>query len=129
MAKNFPPLRVLVVDDEALIRWSLVQTLGDSGYDVVEAVDGAMAERVLSEASPPFDVVLLDFRLPDSNDLRLLSRLRRLAPGTQVILMTAYGSPEVVQGALDLGVFRVVGKPLEMADVPPLVLQAHAARH
>ena len=48
MAKNFPPLRVLVVDDEALIRWSLVQTLGDSGHEAVEAVDGAMAERVLS---------------------------------------------------------------------------------
>ena len=44
MAKNSPPLRILVVDDEALIRWSLVQTLGDSGHDAVEAVDGAMAD-------------------------------------------------------------------------------------
>jgi DNA-binding NtrC family response regulator len=128
VAKNSPPLRILVVDDEALIRWSLVQTLGDSGHETVEAVDAATALRAVSEASDPFDVALLDFRLPDSNDLTLLSRLRRLTPTTQVILMTAYGTPEVEQGALDLGVFRVVGKPLDMDEVAALVCQAHAGR-
>jgi two-component system response regulator AtoC len=125
--KNSPPLRILVVDDEALIRWSLVQTLSDSGHDTVEATDGADAIRAVSEAREPFDVALLDFRLPDSNDLTLLSRLRRLSPGMQIILMTAYGTPEVVQGALDLGVFRVVAKPLDMNDVATLVTHAHAA--
>lgn len=127
VTKDSPPLRILVIDDEALIRWSIVQTLSDSGHQTVEAVDGAAAIRAVSEVSPPFDVALLDFRLPDSNDLTLLSRLRRLAPKTQVILMTAHGTPEVVQGALDLGVFRVVGKPLEMTEVEALVSQAHAA--
>jgi DNA-binding NtrC family response regulator len=129
MTQNFPPLKVLVVDDEALIRWSLLQTLSDFGHEVLEAADGGTAKRAVGEASPPFDVVLLDFRLPDSNDLALLAHLRRLAPNTQIILMTAYGTPEVVQGALDLGVFRVVGKPLEMTDVPALVSEAHACRH
>jgi DNA-binding NtrC family response regulator len=128
MTKNFPPLRVLVVDDEALIRWSLVETLTDTGHEAVEATDGRSAVRALSEAVMPFDVILLDFRLPDSNDLNLLSQVRRLSPKTQVILMTAYGTPEVVKGALELGVFRVVGKPLEMAEVPALVSQAHDAR-
>lgn len=125
--KYSPPLRVLVVDDEALIRWSLVQTLRDSGHEAVEAVDGRTAVQALSDAPLPFDVVLLDFRLPDSTDLILLSRLRQLAPRTQVILMTAFGTPEVVEAALDLGVFRVVGKPLEMTEVSALVSQAHAA--
>lgn len=127
MAKNSPPLRVLVVDDEALIRWSLGQTLSDSGHDTVEAVDGADAIRAVLGAQEPFDIALLDFRLPDSNDLTLLSRLRQLSPGTRIILMTAYGTPEVIQGALDLGVFRVVAKPLDMNDVTTLVTQAHAA--
>jgi DNA-binding NtrC family response regulator len=127
MAKNSPPLRILVVDDEPLIRWSLVQTLSDSGHEAVEATDGADAIRAVSNAAEPFDVALLDFRLPDSNDLTLLSRLRRLTPATQIILMTAYGTPEVVQGALDLGVFRVVAKPLDMNDVTDLVTHAHAA--
>lgn len=125
--KNSPPLRILVVDDEGLIRWSLVQTLSDSGHATVEAVDGASAIRAVSEAPEPFDVALLDFRLPDSNDLTLLSRLRRLSPWTQIILMTAYGTPEVVQGAVDLGVFRVVAKPLDMNEVSTLVIDAHAA--
>jgi two-component system response regulator AtoC len=128
VTKNSPPLRVLVVDDEALIRWSLVETLIDTGHDAVEAVDARSTVRALLEAATPFDVALLDFRLPDSNDLTLLSQVRRLSPGTQVVLMTAYGTPEVVKGALDLGVFRVVGKPLEMTDVPALVSQAYAAR-
>jgi two-component system, response regulator, stage 0 sporulation protein F len=128
MTKSSPPLRVLVVDDEFLIRWSLVETLTDTGHEAVEAKDGQSAVRVLSESAIPFDVVLLDLRLPDSNDLTLLSQVRRLFPSTQVILMTAYGSPEVVKGATDLGAFRVVSKPLEMADVPALVSQAHAAR-
>lgn len=125
--KKSPPLRILVVDDEALIRWSLVQTLSDSGHETVEAIDGADAIRAVSAAPEPFDVALVDFRLPDSNDLTLLSRLRRLSPATQIILMTAYGTPEVVQGALDLGVFRVVAKPLDMNDVTTLVTHAHAA--
>jgi DNA-binding NtrC family response regulator len=127
--KNSPPLRILVVDDEGLIRWSLVQTLSDSGHTTVEAVDGATAIRAVAEAPVPFDVALLDFRLPDSNDLMLLSRLRRLSPATQIILMTAYGTPEVLQGALDLGVFRVVAKPLDMNEVATLVTHAHAAAH
>jgi len=129
VTKNSPLLRILVVDDEALIRWSLVQTLSDSGHETVEAMDGADAIRAVSAAPVPFDVALLDLRLPDSNDLTLLSRVRQLSPSTQIILMTAHATPEVVQGALDLGVFRVVAKPLDMNDVTSLVIHAHAAAH
>jgi DNA-binding NtrC family response regulator len=127
--KNSPLLRILIVDDEALIRWSLVQTLSDSGHEAVEAMDGAGAIRAVSAAPTPFDVALVDLRLPDSNDLSLLSRLRRMSPTTQIVLMTAYGTPEVVQGALDLGAFRVVSKPLDMNDLTTLVADAHAAAH
>jgi len=127
IGEKSPLLRILVVDDEALIRWSLVQTLSDSGHHAEEARDGAAAVRAVAEASQPFDVALLDLRLPDSNDLRLLSRLQRLSPRTQFILMTAFGTAEVVQGALDMGAFRVVAKPLDMNDVAALVVRAHAA--
>ena len=122
-----PLLRILVVDDEVLIRWSLVQTLSDRGHHAEEARDGATAVRAVADASQPFDVALLDLRLPDSNDLTLLARLRQLSPRTQFILMTAFGSAEVVQGALDMGAFRVVAKPLDMNDVASLVVRAHAA--
>jgi DNA-binding NtrC family response regulator len=125
--EKFSPLRVLVVDDEALIRWSLVQTLNDSGHETAEAMDAAGAIKAVRESIRPFDVALLDLRLPDSKGLELLSEVRRLAPATQVILMTAYGTPEIVQGAIDLGAFRVVGKPLEMSDITTLVANASGA--
>jgi DNA-binding NtrC family response regulator len=120
------PRRVLVVDDEFLIRWSLLQTLSDRGYQVTEAGDAHGASRALCEAAERFDVVLLDLRLPDSEDLSLLASIREQSPHTRVILMTAYGSPEVVRGALDLGAFRVVSKPFEMQEVANLVGEATA---
>jgi len=121
-------LRILVVDDEALIRWSLVETLSDSGNEVVAVTDAANAVQVVTDAAVPFDVALLDFRLPDSNDLTLLARLRRLTPMTRIILMTAFGTPEILQGALDLGVYCVLNKPFEMNALSPLVTEAHESR-
>jgi DNA-binding NtrC family response regulator len=125
--KNPPSLRVLVVDDEPLIRWSLTETLSESGHVVEEAADGAAALRALDEHGP-FDVVVLDYRLPDSNDLNLLASIRRLAPQAAVVMMTAYGTPEVTSGAIALGAYRVVRKPFEMRDLAALVSQAHYDR-
>lgn len=122
------PLRVLVVDDEALIRWSLVETLSDSGDEVVAVTDAESAIQAVTDAAVPFDVALLDFRLPDSSDLNLLSRLHRLTPATRIILMTAYGTPEILQEALDRGAYRVLNKPFEMDALSPIVTEAHASR-
>jgi DNA-binding NtrC family response regulator len=72
--------------------------------------------------------VLLDFRLPDSNDLGLLSKLRQLAPRAQIILMTAYGSPEVLRGADELGAYQVLTKPFEINEVAALVSEALKTR-
>jgi DNA-binding NtrC family response regulator len=127
MPKSTSGLRILIVDDETLIRWSLFETLSGCGHVVVEAGDAVGALQAVTAAAVPFDVVLLDFRLPDSNDLALLSRLRRLAPATRIILMTAYGTPEILQAALDLGAYRVISKPFDMKDLAPLVRQAHAS--
>jgi DNA-binding NtrC family response regulator len=124
MVRKPPPLRVLVVDDEPLIRWSLAETLTDRGYDVVESGDARSARNAVRDASREFDVVVLDFRLPDSEDLSLLASLRKWTPGSQVILMTAFGTPEVVRGALDLGAYKVVNKPFELHDLADLVAEA-----
>ena len=128
MLKKSPATHVLVVDDEALIRWSVTETLSDQGYEVEESGDGAAARSAVRNATRAFDVVLLDFRLPDSEDLTLLASLRQASPQTKIILMTAYGTPEVVRGALELGAYRVVNKPFEMQDVANLVAEAAAAR-
>jgi DNA-binding NtrC family response regulator len=108
--------RALVVDDEPLIRWSLCETLTARGFEVVEAGDARSARGWLAD-SAPFDVVFLDLRLPDSNDLGLLRLVRGAMPHARVILMTAYGTHEVEQEAVQLGAFAVVHKPFEMNDV------------
>jgi DNA-binding NtrC family response regulator len=115
--------RVLVVEDEGLLRWSLVQTLLDHGFAVMQASSGAEALNIVATGGR-FDVALLDLRLPDSNDLSLLATLRRLIPHTAVIMMTAFSTPETTQSALELGAIRVVGKPFEMGEMADFVRQA-----
>lgn len=127
MPKKSPDVRVLIVDDEPLIRWALAETLTDEGYGVLEAADGRRAVEVLKDTPQPVDVIMLDYRLPDSNNLQLLSTIRALSPCTRVVLMTAYGTPEVTAEALRLGAVCVVSKPLEMRDVADLVSRANGS--
>jgi DNA-binding NtrC family response regulator len=118
---------VLVVDDEWLIRWALREALEARGYRVTEAGDAASARRALADDGGP-DAVVLDYRLPDSNDLGLLTAIRHSEPPPAVIMMTAHGNPELVKGALDLGAYRVVSKPFEMVQMADLVAEALAVR-
>ena len=113
----------LVVDDEALIRWSVAATLTDLGLVVEQAGDGASALRAVEGAAVVFDVVVVDLRLPDVNDLTLLEELRRRLPAATIVLMTAFGSPEIVAGAQRLGVRGVLDKPFELAELAALVGQ------
>ena len=121
-------LCVLVVDDEPLIRWSIAEILNHRGHTVLEAPSASGARAVMTDSRQPIDVVLLDLRLPDSNDLTLLEEVRRRMPHTAVILMTSYGTPELAQGALQLGAQRVIGKPFDMDDVETLVRSAYQAK-
>jgi DNA-binding NtrC family response regulator len=127
MPDNAAPLRVLVVDDEMLIRWSLSETLQHDGHVVSEAGSAAQAMEQIACISP--DVVLLDYRLPDSNDLSLLATIRRLSPGSAVVMMTAYGGQSMESAALEMGAFRVLGKPLDMLDVGRIVREAFESAH
>jgi len=121
-------LRILVVEDEPLIRWSIAETLAHRGHTVLEAGNARNAVRALRAAPDPIDVVLLDYRLPDSNDLGLLADIRRLMPRSAVVMMTAYGAPEMTREALDLGAYRVLDKPFDMDRLESLVLEADRSR-
>jgi two-component system, OmpR family, response regulator len=122
-----PDLKVLVVDDEPLICWSLSEALRELGFDVAVAGDGLSAVGALVEAASRPDVVLLDYRLPDSDGLTLFTKIRTYMPAGRVILMTAYGTPEVTSKALALGAYRVVTKPFDVTDVATMIRHAHAA--
>ena len=111
------PRRVLVVDDEPLIRWSIGETLSGLGLAVEQAGDAASALRHITAGPPGFDVILLDLRLPDMRDLSLLGTVRQLQPEASVIVMTAFDSDEVLERAIALGVQTVLHKPFALGTL------------
>jgi len=113
--------RILVVDDEPLVRWSIAETLRAAGYDVVEADDGDSALHALIEDDRPPDAILLDLRLPDGDDLHLLETIKLILPATPVVLMTAFGTPELAAEARGLGAYAVLEKPFDLAALEPLL--------
>lgn len=124
MTKNFPRLRVLVVDDEFLIRWSIAETLESAGHEVLQAETGRDALHMLRDSTLSIDAAVLDYRLPDSNDLALLAQVRQLAPECPVILMSAFGSREIAEGARALGAYDVLTKPFDLQHLHALIRQA-----
>ncbi len=116
--------RVLVVDDEPLVRWSIAETLRAHGCDIVEASDAQGALDIVRDSATAPDAVLLDLKLPDNGDLTLLAAVRRLLPKVPVILMTAFGTPEVLDEARRLGAFTVLDKPFELDELERLIERA-----
>ena len=119
-----PHPRVLVVDDEPLIRWSIAETLSEAGWSVVEAGDARGALSAARDGHLPFAVVVLDLKLPDSQDLSLLARLRELLSPVQIIVMTAHGTPEIVTSAIERGAHCVLHKPFGLTELTDAVGEA-----
>ena len=117
---------ILIVEDEQLIRWSLKQRLEQAGYTVIVAENGSQAVDLFHDGC---ELVLLDLKLPDADGLELLRHFKEERPGCKVILMTAYGSPEVETEAERQGVFEVIDKPFNLEDLTHLVQQALATGH
>jgi len=106
------PIRLLIIEDESLIRWSLRQKFEQMAYAVDEAADGAAAMALLE--GDPYDLIMLDHRLPDMTGLDILRRLRERDKDVVVIMMTAYSNiPDAVE-AIKLGAYEYLPKPFQM---------------
>ena len=112
------PARVLVVDDEALIRWSIKERLSEARLRVREAETAAEA---LAAAEEGVDLVLLDYRLPDADGLTVLKRIKDLDPDTVVLMLTGHGSVGVAVEAMKQGAFHYVTKPFDLEELAVLV--------
>jgi two-component system, NtrC family, response regulator AtoC len=112
---------ILVVDDEPLIRWSLAERLTQEGYRVVEAADG---RETLDHLRDPVDLVLLDYRLPDTDGLTLLKQIKAHDPDTLVILLTAYASIETAVEVMKQGAYHYANKPFDLDEITLLVQKA-----
>jgi DNA-binding NtrC family response regulator len=118
--------RILVVDDERLIRWSLDQQLRREGYEVRLAETGA--EALQAARTEPPDLVLLDMRLPDADGVEILERLRALDPQCPVIMITAHGAVGPAVRAMKLGAQDYLVKPVDPDELRLAIRKALEAR-
>lgn len=107
--------RVLLVEDEDVLRESIAELLTEEGYEVIEAADGAAAHAMVMEQ--PVDVVISDVRMPEMDGITLLEHLTKIAPQTPVIILTAYGTVESAVEAMRKGAVDYLLKPVQFDDV------------
>ncbi len=111
--------RILIVEDERLIRWSIRQRLEREGYQVAEAENGKSGLKHLQDSGA--DLVLLDYKLPDMTGLDILRQIRQTDEDIVVIMVTAYGTVETAVEAMKHGAFDYIGKPCNMDELALLV--------
>ncbi|SHE96985.1 ANTAR domain-containing response regulator [Streptoalloteichus hindustanus] len=113
------PRRVLVAEDEALIRLDLVEMLREEGYEVAgEAGDGEEAVRLAGELRP--DLVIMDVKMPKMDGIEAASRIagERIAP---VVILTAFSQRDLVERARDAGAMAYLVKPFAKRDLVPAI--------
>ena len=118
--------RVVVAEDEALIRLDLVEMLGEEGYEVVAAAaDGESAVRLAEEHRP--DLVILDVKMPILDGISAAERIvsARIAP---VLMLTAFSQRDLVERARDAGAMAYLVKPFTKSDLVPAIEMA-VSRH
>jgi response regulator NasT len=117
-----PARRVVIAEDEALIRLDLAEMLAEEGYDVVgQAGDGERAVQLAEELRP--DLVVLDVKMPKLDGIAAAERIaqQRIAP---VVILTAFSQRELVERARDAGAMAYLVKPFTKSDLVPAVEMA-----
>ena len=110
-------IRILVAEDETLIRMDLVEMLGEAGYEVVaEAADGAQAIELAQIHKP--DLAILDVKMPVLDGISAAEKIIAIAP---VLMLTAFSQRELVERARDAGVMAYVVKPFSIGDLVPAI--------
>lgn len=114
-------LRILVIDDDPLVRWSVTERLRAGDLEVIQA--GSVAEATAALAKSP-DLMLLDYTLPDGDGLSILREAHTGDPDLPVIMLTAHHDAETIVAAMKAGAFDYLTKPFEVAEVEVRVRRA-----
>ncbi len=114
--------RVLIVDDEEIVRESCIKLLKPHGYRVSEAENAGRALKLMETMS--FDLVLSDLKLPDASGIELLNDIKEAYPDTEVILVTGYGTVSTAVEAMKLGAYDYVEKPFRPEELVSLAGRA-----
>jgi len=118
--------RILIADDEDGLRWVLEKGFRGAGYQVTAVKDGAAALR--EAEAQPFDMILLDIRMPGIDGLTLLKQVRERRPDAQVVIMTAHGTMETAVQAMQDGAYDYLAKPFDLDEALLLAERALSAR-
>ncbi|MGH8067856.1 MAG: sigma-54-dependent transcriptional regulator [Candidatus Entotheonellia bacterium] len=121
-----PTGEILVVDDEARMRELVAKVLAREGYAVRALPRAQKVLRALEEA--PADLIISDIRMPEMDGLTLLQEVKRVAPETSVLLMTAFGSIDTAVQAIKAGAYDYLTKPFKMDELIVVVRRAMAER-
>jgi response regulator NasT len=120
------PTRVVVAEDEVLIRLDIVEMLTEEGYEVVgQAGDGEAAVALTTELKP--DLVVMDVKMPKLDGIEAAKKIMAERP-IPIVMLTAYGQQELVSRAVEAGVFGYLVKPFRESDLLPAIHTARA-RH
>jgi len=114
--------KILVVDDEQLIRWSLEQNLKKQGYEVLTAGSGEDALRLLREETP--DLMLLDIQLPGISGMEVLEKVKEMEEEIIVIMVTALGVLETAVKAMRIGAYDYINKPFNLDELAIVIRKA-----
>jgi sigma-B regulation protein RsbU (phosphoserine phosphatase) len=114
------PFKVLVIDDDALMRMTLRAYLEDSGYSVVEAEDGEQGMELFNRERP--DIVLTDLRMPKMDGFEVIARLKRDSPGTPIIAITGTGDEDTAAEAVRRGACDALLKPINDLSILEAVI-------
>ncbi len=117
-----PKEKILIVDDEYLIRWSLSENLQEEGYRCLLAETGEEALEAFSAEAP--DLMLLDIKLPGIDGIEVLRRIKEADRETPVIMITATSQVEVAVTAMKLGAYDYVSKPFDLTEIRTKVRHA-----
>jgi response regulator NasT len=122
VSQDKPRRRVVIAEDEALIRLDLAEMLAEEGYDVVAEVGDGEAAVTLVEQHRP-DLVVLDIKMPKLDGISAAARIaeQRIAP---VVILTAFSQRELVERARDAGAMAYLVKPFSRADLVPAIEMA-----
>jgi DNA-binding NtrC family response regulator len=115
-------IRILIVDDEAIVRESLGNWFRESGYTVDVAASGREALQKLAEAT--YDIFLVDIKMPGMDGLQLQRRIREIAPEAALIIMTAYASVETAVEAMKQGAYDYIVKPFDPDQLEHIIRNA-----
>ncbi len=118
-------LKIMVVDDEAIVGKRLKPSLESSGYTVETFGDGRSAIARLSKER--FDIVITDVRMDDVDGMQILEYVRANIPQTKVIIITGYASVDLARRALDKGAFDFIAKPFKPGDLRTVIEKAARA--